>query len=90
MPVEWDPQKVRINLEKHEIACSDAVSALEDDYALTIEDDHPHKRRYVTLGMDLADRLLVVVWLYHGEVIRLNFARRATSKEQRNYQAGEP
>lgn len=88
MSIEWDPQKARSNLQKHGVSFADAVSALEDEYALTIEDDHPEERRLITLGMDASGRLLVVVFVYRGETVRLISARRATSRERKEYEAG--
>ena len=38
MGIEWDPVKARSNLRKHGIDFADAVSALEDENALTMED----------------------------------------------------
>ena len=86
--IEWDPEKALANLKKHGIAFADAVSALEDEYALTIEDDHPRERRFVTLGIDSGSRLLVVVYTFRGEAIRMISARRATARETRDYEAG--
>ena len=88
MTIEWDPQKALSNLKKHGIAFADAVSALEDDYALTIEDDDPHERRFITLGMDALGRLLVVVYTYRGDTIRIISARRATVRGARDYEEG--
>ena len=86
MDIEWDPQKARINQEEHGIAFSDAVSALEDEYAMTIEDDHPQERRFITLGMDAMGRLIVVVYAYRDEVIRIISARKATARERKEYE----
>lgn len=79
MSVEWDPQKALSNLEKHRIAFADAVSALEDEYALTIEEDRSSERRFVTLGLDSLGRLLVVVYTFRADTIRIISARQATS-----------
>ncbi|MEN6409253.1 MAG: BrnT family toxin [Anaerolineaceae bacterium] len=87
MVVEWDPEKARRNYNKHGIAFADAVSALEDDFALTIEDDHPDERRFITLGMDALGRILVIVYTYRGENIRMISARQATAGEQAEYEA---
>lgn len=89
MSIEWDFQKALSNLKKHGIAFSDAISALEDEYALTIEDDYPRERRFITLGMDAFGRLLVVVYMYRSDVIRLISARRATAREKRMYEQGD-
>jgi uncharacterized DUF497 family protein len=88
MSIEWDPQKALGNLKKHGIALNEAVSVLEDEYALTIEDDHPEERRFVTLGMNAAGSLLVVVYVYRAETVRLISARRATARERKEYEAG--
>lgn len=41
MDYEWDPGKAADNLRKHNVDFADAVIALEDENALTIEDtDH--------------------------------------------------
>ena len=88
MSIEWDVRKARSNFEKHGIAFSDAVSALEDEFAFTIEDDHPDERRFITLGMDALGRLLVVVFTYRGDAIRMISARRATAGERTEYEAG--
>ena len=85
---EWDLDKALTNQQKHGIAFADAVTALEDDYALTIEDDHPGERRFITLGMDALSRLLVVVYTYRGETIRVILARTATSGERKEYEEG--
>jgi uncharacterized DUF497 family protein len=44
---EWDFDKALANQQKHGVAFADAVTARKDDYALTIEDDHPGERRFI-------------------------------------------
>lgn len=65
---------------------ADAVSALEDERALTIRDPHSEEERWITLGMDALGRFLVVVYTWRGERIRLISARRATPREHRQYE----
>lgn len=84
----WDPGKARSNARKHDVHFADAVSALDDDWALTIEDERLEERRWVTLGRDLFGRLLVVVYCWHGDEIRIISARKASPKERRQY--GKP
>jgi len=38
MIVEWDPGKAQQNVRKHGVSFADAVTALEDDRALTERD----------------------------------------------------
>jgi uncharacterized protein len=86
---EWDVQKAHANWLKHGVTFSDAVTALEDEQALTIEDDHPHEQRFITIGSDAFGRLVVVVYTYRSESIRIISARKATPGEIRVYQEGE-
>lgn len=84
---EWDPAKARRNLEKHGIDFADAAIALEDEFALTIEDPKADvEQRFITLGLDPTGRLLAVVYTFRGERVRIVSARRATSRERRTYE----
>lgn len=84
--VEWDQAKAEANRAKHGIDFADAATVLTDDLALTRSDDNPDEERFVTLGMDALGRLLVVAYTWHGEVVRLISARRATASERRQYE----
>ncbi len=86
MNYQWDARKAAHNLRKHRIDFADAVSVFADDYAITIVDEHPDEERFVTIGMDLLGRVLVVVYTYRGRDIRLISARKATAKERRYYE----
>lgn len=85
MAFEWDPHKREVNRLKHGLDLADAVGALEDPYALTRPDPNPTEERFVTLGRDLLDRVVVVSWTWRGDNIRLISARRATPQEHRQY-----
>jgi len=89
MKIIWDPNKAKRNFHKHNIRFSDAESVLFDPYALTIEDTTSEdEQRYVSTGMDSLGRILVVVFTYSGNEIRLISARRAIKKERQHYEAG--
>ncbi|GMR17934.1 MAG: hypothetical protein BMS9Abin33_0329 [Gammaproteobacteria bacterium] len=51
MDYEWAPRKAAENLRKHNVDFADAVIALEDENALTIEDPDHDEQRFKTLGM---------------------------------------
>ena len=83
MRYEWDEQKRRTNLQKHDVEFADAIFALDDTAALTRQDINSEEESFVTLGSDATGRLLVVVYTYREEdVIRLISARRATRPER--------
>jgi hypothetical protein len=85
MRYQWDRDKADCNFKKHGIYFSDAASVLSDDLALTIEDDSSEERRWVTLGRDLFGRILVVIYSWRGDEIRIISARKAGAKERRQY-----
>ena len=84
---EWDPSKARLNLRKHGISFADAVASLEDEGALTMRDPFSDdEERWVTMGRDSLGRVLVVVYTWRAERVRLISARKATARERRRYE----
>lgn len=83
---QWDKEKAKANLLKHGVSFADAVTVFSDDAALTIEDDDPHEQRFVTIGMDILGRLLVVVYTWQGQHTRVISARKATARERSHYE----
>lgn len=89
MLVRWDPIKAKSNRSKHGVRFSDAESVLFDPAAVTIEDeDAQREQRYISIGIDVVGRILVVVYAYQDDHIRLISARRATRKERASYEEG--
>ena len=89
MDYEWDAAKARVNYRKHGVQFAEAVTALEDGFALTIRDEYSEvEERWITLGTDSLGRVLVVVYSWRGERIRVISARRATPAERRQYGEG--
>jgi len=68
----------------------EAIPVFDDPFAITIPDDEldPGEQRFVTLGMGAAERLLVVVYTWRGENIRIISARTAEAHERAEYEAG--
>ena len=83
---EWDRSKARQNEAKHGVAFSDTFAVFEDTNALTVEQTVSGEVRFVTMGMDGFGRLLVVVYTWRGENIRIISARTATRSEVRQYE----
>ena len=68
---------------------SDAEVALFDLNAITLEDETSEgERRYISIGMDALGRVLVVVFSYRGDDIRLISVRPATRIERKSYEEG--
>jgi uncharacterized DUF497 family protein len=85
---EWDPHKALANFRKHGVRFSKALSVFNDEYAITVVDDESdlEEQRSVTIGMGLKGQVLVVVYSYRGEAIRIISARTAARSERRQYE----
>jgi uncharacterized DUF497 family protein len=87
--VVWDPEKARSNHKKHGVRFADAETVLCDPNALTREDmESEGEQRFVTVGIDALGRILIVVYTYRGEDVRLISARSATRRERMQYEEG--
>ena len=87
MDYQWDPKKAASNLRKHGVDFADAVGVFEDEWALTLKDELVEgEQRFVTMGTDFVERVLVVVYTFRGGQIHLISARVATGKERRVYE----
>lgn len=90
---DWDANKARANLKKHELSFRLATSVFTDPLALTIFDEEHSidEERWVTLGRAQNGQVLVVVHTSE-EVsatelhIRIISARRAEPAEVRDYE----
>ena len=73
-----------------ESSFAEAVTILEDDFALTREDpDAVEERRYVTLGLSNLGNLLVVVYTYREpDAIRVISAWKANRRQRVLYEEG--
>lgn len=86
---EWDPQKAKINLEKHGVSFIEASTAFKDILSLTI-DDPLHsidEERLVLIGKSYKNRLIIVVHTERGENIRIISARKAIKRERKQYES---
>jgi len=72
------------------VSFAEAVTVLEDDFALTREDPAAvDEARFVTLGLSNAGHLLVVVYAYQEpDVIRLISAWKANKPQREAYEKG--
>jgi len=84
---EWDPHKGRVNVRRHGVDFADAVAVFEDERAITMRDDLTavDEQRWLTLGRDIRDRIVVVAYTWRDDRIRVFSARRATASERRQY-----
>ena len=86
MEFHWDQVKADLNWKKHGVDFADAVGVFEDGWALTLRDEVVSgEERFATVGTDFLGRVLVVIYTYRGENIRIISARPATRTERGTY-----
>lgn len=92
MAFEWDPAKAKTNFRNHGVRFEEAAAVFDDPYASSIPDDwaDPSEERFVGIGMGGLGRVLVVVYTYRGDNIRIISARLAAAHERTEYEAGLP
>ena len=92
MEFEWDPDKERLNLKKHQMGFDEAKTVFGDPLELTVQDPtHSFdENRFLSLGRSEMDRLVVVSYTErNGDRIRIISARPASRKERRQYEQGD-
>jgi len=89
--LEWDPKKAASNLAKHGVDFHEAGTVLDDPLSTTFPNPAHSldEERYITIGMALSGRILVVAHTDRGEAVRLINARPATRSEREFYEQGE-
>jgi len=87
---EWDEDKARENLRKHNVSFDEAKTVFMDPFSTTIPDpDHSvDEERFVDVGTSVKGRVLVVVYTERGANIRLISCRKAIPSERREYEEG--
>jgi len=83
---EWDKSKDKENQSRHGIPFADTFGVFEDPNAVTLEDFRSGEQRYVTIGMDAFGRILVMVYTWRGDSIRIISARKAVRYEVKQYE----
>ncbi len=88
MGIIWDSKKAIANLKNHDgVTFEEAQHVLLDPFALTREDsDSVDEQRFITLGMGSKGRILMVVYTYRDETIRLISAWKANEPQRRRYE----
>lgn len=87
---DWDNQKARANIKKHDVSFEDAATVFDDPFSITQNDTlhSSEEDRFLTIGFSQKQQLLVVVYIYRGNNIRLISARIATKRERKIYEQG--
>lgn len=85
----WDPVKAESNFKKHGVSFEEAAGALMARTGLEAEDTNHDEMRIVRIAFSPKLNLLVVVYVERFEdEIRIISARKATTREARDYEKG--
>ena len=87
---EWNPEKAKSNLKKHQVNFEEASTVFDDPMFITfLDEEHSlDEERYITIGFSRSNRLLLVAHTDHQGQIRIISARKATKHEQKFYEEG--
>ena len=90
MEFEWDSGKAERNLAKHGVSFPEAATVFGDPLSMTYPDpDHSvREQRFITIGCSKDGRVLIVAHTDRAERIRIISARKATSRERKDYETG--
>lgn len=85
---EWDPEKAKRNLKKHQVSFNEAATVFGDHLSMTFCDpDHSvDENRYITVGSSRLGKLLIVAHTDRDNRIRIISARKATRRERKFYE----
>lgn len=84
---EWNARKAASNVKKHGIPFETACEAFLDPFVFAVDEPvHGSERRNAIIGMTLSWRLVYVVYLLNGDVIRIISARLASKPERKQYE----
>ena len=84
-------EKADSNLKKHGVSFQEAASVLGDALSITYHDPYHSVRehRFITVGMSLSGKVLMVAHTDRGDNVRIISARKTTRQERRYYEEGE-
>ena len=88
MKFEWDKNKEKQNIKKHNISFDEAVTVFYDPLSATFHDpDHSiEEDRFITVGYSSQGRLFIVSHTEREEAIRIISARPATISERKRHE----
>ena len=88
MIFEWDPRKARANLSVHRVSFEEAKAVFLDPLALTFPDpDHSlEEEREITIGSAFERGIVFVSHCQRNNHTRIISARKATTKERKQYE----
>jgi uncharacterized protein len=90
MIFEWNPEKAKSNLAKHNVSFEEASSVFANPLSETFDDpDHSEvEQRFIIIGHSDNERLLFISHADDGKKVRIIGAREVTRAERNQYEQG--
>lgn len=89
---DWDPNKNKINLQKHGVSFKEAATVFQDEKAIYFNDDShsQNEDRFIIVGLSKTVRLIFACYCYRESdtIIRIISARKANETELKLYEGG--
>lgn len=88
---EWSDSKARQNLKKHHVSFEEGTTIFHDPFVATMPDpDHSEEEeRYISIGLSVKNRLLVVSHTERNNRTRIFSCRKPTGTERRMYEQNQ-
>lgn len=88
MKFDWNSNKAKKNVRKHDITFEEASTIFGDPLSITIDDPQHSDReeRLIIIGCSTNMKTLVVSHIDDGDTVRIISARKATKKEREYYE----
>jgi hypothetical protein len=84
---EWDHAKAGQNFKKHQVSFETACETFFDPFLVTADGGvEQGEAREALIGMTVAWKLLFVVYVMRGDVVRIVSARPTTKPERKRYE----
>jgi uncharacterized protein len=88
MQFDWNPDKARINLAKHQVSFKEAATVFRNPLSITFPDPSHSigEERWVIIGQSRNGRLLFVAHTDRDNLTRIISAREVTRQERLIYE----
>lgn len=90
MQFEWDKEKAKVNLKKHNVDFEEVKTVWQDYFYIDLYDEgHSiEEKRFLIVSESDKNRLLIVSYTERENNLRIISARELTAKERKDYEQG--
>ena len=85
MSFEWDPNKNKINIKKHNLSFEESVPLFDKPHLTKVSQGNYKETRYISIGALNKNSIILIVYTKRNKSIRIISARIAKKKERKSY-----